>query len=326
MLTCIYNGNLEDVKKLVKKDDLDKESVPNAVDYAVQCGNPEILDWLLDNGWDANPEQYDSVLAKAYKINCKIVKVLLKCGAELNDAHEDKHWINEDYKQSPLHYAIRTKQPCMVKATLECDVDAAPGSSYYPPLLEAIHHAHKNIVVTEKICRLLVKYGADPDREGEVRIWQEKKKINPAEYLLNYHITGSGSLLSFLISHGADAKVKADDIEKIFTVVDILKNDNELLDDYPEAKTRILRSYLAAICLLPDSLIITPEDIKMHDEIFRVMKKHGIDFNQPLPGGRDTPLLLAAKNKQDELCKLFIKHGASPDKKVNGESPRQYLK
>ena len=77
---------------------------------------------------------------------------------------------------------------------------------------------------------------------------------------------------------------------------------------------------------MPNLASETPEDMKKYDKIFRIMKDVGIDFNHPLPGRRETPLLIAAQNRQYELCKLLIKYGASPDKEINGVSPRQYLK
>ena len=326
LLTCIYNGDLEVVKSVVKKHGWDKDDVPYAVNYAVKCGRAEILAWLLDNGWDANPETRESALVAAYKVNCQVVKVLLENDAELNDKHEETHWINDDYKRTALHYAISSGRPCMVKTTLECDVDADPGRSYYPPLLEAVYKINSDIAVTEQICRLLVKYGADAERKGVVHIWQKEKKINPAEYLLHYRKPGSGSLLSFLMSHGAEAKINPQDLENMFSLADIMDENNELLEDYPEVRVNILRKYLTWICEYPDVSPKTAVEIKKCDELFRMMKKSGIDFNHPLPGRRETPLLMAAQNRQYELCKLLIKYGASKDKKVDGVAPRQYLK
>lgn len=326
LLTCIYNEDLNAVKAVVDEQDLDEDDVPTAVIYAVQCGNPEILEWLLDNGWSANPEVYDSALACAYKVNCKVVKVLLEHDAELNDEYEEKHWLSDDYKRSALHYAIGSRKPCMVQTSLECGVDADPGSSYYPPLLEAVYGIHSDIPATDQICRLLVKYGADADVEGDVHIWQKKKSINPAEYLLHYRKPGTVSLLSFLISHGADAKITSQDLEQMVTIEDVLDEENELWEDYPQIRINTLRSYLAVICETPDLDPKTPEEIKKADKMFRCMRDAGIDFNHPLPGRRKTPLLLAAQNCQHEICKLLIKYGASPDKKINGVSPRQYLK
>lgn len=326
LLTCIYSGDLEAVKSVVKKQKLNKKKVPYAVSFAVKCGNAEILEWLLDNGWDANPEVYDSALATAYKVNCKVVKVLLENDAELNEHHEVKHWINEKYKRSPLHFAIKSGNLCMVKATLDCDVDADPGSSYYPPLMEAIHMAHSDILYTDKVCRLLVKYGADPDRKGEVLIWQNKKKINPAEYLMHYSHYGSFSLLSFLMDQGADVEIKSQNLEKMVSYNDVLDEDNDLLDDYPEVRANVLRTYLSAVCEDPAISPKNEKEIERCDQFFRAMKKCGINFNHPLPGRSETPLLLAAKNGQKELCKLLIKYGASPDKKVNGVAPSQYMK
>ena len=326
LFTCIYNGDLNAVKSVVKKYDLDDNDLPTAINYAVECGNPEILAWLLNNGWNANPKLYDSALFTAYKVNCKVVKILLKHDAELNSNHEEKHWISDNYKRSALHYAIQSGKPCMVKATLECGIDADPGSSFYPPLLEAVHIIHSDISAADKICRLLVKYGADADKKGEVWIWQKKKKINPAEYLLYHRKTGSASLLSFLISRGADVKINPQNLEKMITIEDILDENNKLLNDYPEIRANILRKHLDAVCRFPDLSPQTPDEIKIYDRLFRIMKKSGIDFNHQLPGSWETPLLLAVQNKQYKLCELLIKHGASPDKKVNGISPGQYLK
>ena len=110
------------------------------------------------------------------------------------------------------------------------------------------------------------------------------------------------------------------------TVEDVLDEDNELLEDYPEIRADILRTHLAAICEMPDLSPKSADDIKIYDKVFRIMKNAGIDFNLPLPERRETPLLLAVQNQQYELCKLLIKYGASLDKEVNGISPRQYWK
>ena len=326
LLTCIYNGDLNTVKSVVDNYDLDEDDVPSAVIYAVKCGNPEILAWLLDNGWSANPEAYDSALASAYNVNCKTVKVLLDNDAELNENNEEIHWIGDDYKRSALHYAIGTRKLCMVKTTLECGVDADPGSSYYPPLLEAVYGIHSDVSGTDKICRLLVKYGADADDDGDVFIWQKKKSINPAEYLLHYRKQGTVSLLSFLMSHGADAKITPQDLEQMVTIEDVMNEDNELLEDYPQVRVNTLRSYLAIICETPDLEPGTPKELKKTEEMFQMMKDAGIDFDHPLPGRQETPLLIAARNRQYEICKLLIKYGASPNKEINGVSPLQYLK
>ena len=73
LLTCIYNGNLDGVKKTASKFHLNESKVPNAVAWAVKCNQPEILSWLLDNGWSANPNDYDSPLKTACEQSCAVL-------------------------------------------------------------------------------------------------------------------------------------------------------------------------------------------------------------------------------------------------------------
>lgn len=305
LLTCIYNGDLEGAKKYASKHDLDEKRVPSAVMLAIKCNRPEILEWLLDNGWSANPEQYDSALATAFKHNCKLVRILLENDAELNK-REMKHWISDDYKRNALHYAISSGKACMVKTALECDLDADPGSSYYPPLMEAIHFAHKDLIYAETVCRLLVQYGADPDEEGEVFVWQKRVKLNPAEYLVRHGVSMSSSLFAFLMDQGADADYKPEDLRKMANPGDVIGDKNKLFRKYPEIREELLRSYLLMICSGPEM----PGAADFNKKLLEAIDDADIDLNQKLPGESLTPLQMAKKNKNKKLCDLLIKYGA----------------
>lgn len=305
LLTCIYNGNLDAVKKTVAKSKLNESKVPDAVVWAVKCNQPEILSWLLDNGWSTNPNDYDSPLKIACEQSCSVLKTLLKKKAKLNESHEQQHWLSY-YKQTPLHYAIRSCNPCMVKTALDYGLDADLGSSYFPPLMEAVYLMNKNPSKSELICRLLVKYDADPKRKAEVLIWNEKEKLNPAEYLVRNHVPASLSLLSFLIDHGADAKYTVNDLRAMVTSLDVMENTNPLLKKHPDIREELLRSYLLMICSVPETVSST----KYNEALLKAIKSADIDLNQPLPGQRDTPLALAKKNNNQKLCELLIRYGA----------------
>lgn len=309
LLTCIYNGNLDGVKKTASKFHLNESKVPSAVAWAVKCNQPEILSWLLDNGWSANPNVYDSPLKNACEQSCAVLKVLLKHRAKLNGNHEEQHWLSY-YKQTALHYAIRSGRPCIVQTALECGLDADLGSSYYPPLMEAVSLANKDPLKSEMICRLLINYDADPERKAEMPGVSGKVKLNPAEYLVRNHVPSSLSLLSCLIAHGADAKYTVNDIRAMATSADVIENVNPLLKKNPQIREELLRSYLLMICSVPESVM----DEKYAAALLKAVKDAGIDFNQPLPGQRATPLALAEKNSNKKLCELLIRHGAAPSR------------
>ena len=307
LLTCIYNDDLNAVKKTVSKFNLKETKVPEAVVWAVKCNHPEILSWLLDNGWSANPNDYDSPLAVACEQSCSVLRVLLRHKAKLNDHHEERHWLS-GYKQTVLHYAVRSGRPCMVKSALDCGAEANLGSSYYPPLMEAVSWAHKNPQQAEMISRLLVKYDADPRRKAEVLVWNEKVKLNPAEYLIRHHVPSSLSLLTYLTAHGADAKYTVNDIRAMATPRDIIENTNPLLKKNPDIRAELLRSYLLKICSEPEHL----GNEKFNEALLNALKDADIDLNQPLPGQKDAPLSFAEKNSNKKLCDLLIRHGAKP--------------
>lgn len=305
LLTCIYNGDLKAVKDIVSKHDLDEEKVPGAVMMAIKCNQPEILEWLLDNGWSANPEQYESALATAFKYNCTLVRILLEYDAELNK-NEIKHWISDDYKRTALHLAIGSGKACMVKTVLECGLDADPGGSYYPPLMEAIHFSHKDMIYTDTVCRLLVEYDADPDEEGEIFLWGKRTELNPAEYLVKMRVPMSAGLLSFLISNGADADYKPDDLRAMVSPKDVLENKNRLLKKHPEIREDLVRNYLRLSCSTPEM----PGDESYNEALLKAVDDVDIDLNKPLPGGTMTPLAMARKNHNKKLCELLIRYGA----------------
>lgn len=308
LLTCIYNGDLEAVKKIASQNDLDESKVPAAVEWAVNCNQPEILSWLLDNGWSANPNVYDSPLAVSCKQTCTLLKILLEHKAKLNENHEERHNVADDYKQTALHYAIQSGRPCMVKTALECGLDADPGRSYYPPLLDAVHQAHRDPQNADTICRLLVKHGADPDRAGEVFLSHEKKKINPAEYLVRNRIPLTSSLLAFFISHGADVEYTDDDLQEMVSPEDVIENSDPLLKKRPHLRMELLRQYLLQICSVPEQF----NDENYNNALLKALQEIDIDLNHPLPGQRETPLALAEKNGNKKLSELLIRYGAKP--------------
>ena len=117
----------------------------------------EALQLLLEVGSDTEVAQADSRLTAlhiaAISGDTDIVRTLLKHGADLNkiDVHG---W-------TALHHAVAKSHYLLVQLILEQDADAIRAAEGHTSLLVLC-------LKNERLCQLLLEYGADPDgREGD---------------------------------------------------------------------------------------------------------------------------------------------------------------
>jgi ankyrin repeat protein len=102
--TAIKNNNIPQVKKLIKKNDINgKEYLLNPLSLAAMYGRLEIFKILLDNGADLNKLSAGATplhYAARYKSE-GIVKYILSRGINAN--------VRDDFQRTPLYYAIDSR-------------------------------------------------------------------------------------------------------------------------------------------------------------------------------------------------------------------------
>ena len=103
---AIKNGNISDVKSITKNNRLSlKErdiNLNSPLHIALENQNPEIINYLLDQGADVNHENAwsESPLYSSIRMNnIKIIKIIIKNGGNVN--------VKNNHGESPLHIAVR---------------------------------------------------------------------------------------------------------------------------------------------------------------------------------------------------------------------------
>jgi len=86
LMWALKNGDMDEVKALLKAEDVNRtlEGGRKPLHYAADCGQAEMLDFLLAKGADANaPDKHGitPLLSATYEGHLSCVKLLLEKGA-----------------------------------------------------------------------------------------------------------------------------------------------------------------------------------------------------------------------------------------------------
>ena len=142
---AIYEGNIQEVEKLVKNrktDVFEKENGWTPMDVALlEKGQPEAVRLLLENGYKINQFQIGEktlLQAAVEGSNAEIVRIMIKKGAKIK--------VYDKYKNNILMRAMvpYSPNPEIVKILLENGADANEKNNYGDCALDHLKNQDKN--------------------------------------------------------------------------------------------------------------------------------------------------------------------------------------
>ena len=194
---AIKNGNISDVKSITKNNRLSlKErdiNLNSPLHIALENQNPEIINYLLDQGADVNHENAwsESPLYSSIRMNnIKIIKIIIKNGGNVN--------VKNNHGESPLHIAVRIGNIEIIDYLIAQSADPnAKDNLKFTPLQNAVARGRLDVA------KYLISKGADPN----VISWNGETLLHSAVK------SGNLEAVKFLIVKGFDIDAK-DNLEK----------------------------------------------------------------------------------------------------------------
>lgn len=189
-----------------------KTPVAHPLTQATKSGSKEIVELLISAGSDVNSRDRSQISPLAYAAKngwLDIVQLMLERGADPNNTPPGA--------QSALSYAVQTGSVELVEVLLKHGADVNRPNGRFPycePLYLALGMVHGNSKrrqpANERMFKLLLSNGANPDRMHEWESWRENLLDSPLLYALQHLPTGdalTGRLVRSLLEHGARTDV-----------------------------------------------------------------------------------------------------------------------
>jgi ankyrin repeat protein/uncharacterized caspase-like protein len=191
---AIKDGNITDVKSITKNNRSSlKETDSNlnsALHIAAENQNPDIVNYLLDQGADVNHKNLwgeNPIYSSIRMNNIEIIKTLIKNGGNVN--------AKNNHGESPLHIAVSIGNIEVIDYLIAQGADPnAKDSVKSTPLRDAVARGKLDVV------KYLISKGADPN----IISWNGDTLLHSA--------VSSGNLetVKFLVSRGFDIDAKND--------------------------------------------------------------------------------------------------------------------
>ena len=286
-----------------------------ALYLAVKRGYEEIVDFLLDNGADANEkvEPDKSILSYAAgQESAKIVEALIAHGA-------DPHFWSAD-EETALGCAVSSDCLSIVKTLLKHNVDihAPMNKDMYSAFFYAIHFRRIEIV------KLFLDHGIDLDREGgKYGGCVIQAILNGLNEIVD-RLISSESRIDILaqhfghLLHGATA---IGDKELVKSCLDSGEDPNMVAESSTPLQIAAMNNRLSVAELLLDrgADVNQSTDLddnplhnaasKGHEEMCSLLIERGALVNR-VQGQFGTPLKAATVNRRYGVLELLIQHGA----------------
>jgi len=316
IFTAVARGDLERVQTLVSQDKalLEEEAGGETpLVWAAEHNRPRILQWLLDQGADADFHNgwEDSALgAAAWKGHTAIVKLLLDAGAD------PEIGAVEDAYGTPLHRACWQGNVELVRMLLDRGADInSEDNDHDTPLCFAAGEGHLDVVA------FLLNRGADPNKGSPLGRAVIANRLAVADRLLE-----AGAAVGTSLNTAADRGYVAM-VERLLEA----DFDRDARDD--ERRTALhaavascranrVDDYLKIVGLLLDAgfdlharshngcqAIHLASNVRMVAHLL----KRGADVNARTTNKAVTPLHLACRAKDMDRVRLLLDHGADPN-------------
>jgi len=208
--------------------------------------------------------------------------------------------VNLKYKygRTLLHHAIIRNKPELVKKLLQLKADPNILSSFnYSPLMFAAQYSDFDIF------NILIAYGADPsikDNDGK-KIGEKTRNNTPI--IIEAVAQNNYNVVKILLENGADVNATMDSETTLLMIASLNKNDS-----YKIVSLLIKKGADVNACNNKGSTALLYSSLRGKTEVVKLLLKKGANPNHP--NSITTPLMIAASQKEYEICKMLIEKGA----------------